>query len=120
MDDAPSLTPSFFTGRLIERLGATSVIMVGLALAAALAAVGLLDTDVTHFRGTLISLGIGWNFGFVGASAMILETHCPEEKARVQSLNDFIVFGTMAVGIRVGCDAVALACPSRVGDPQAG
>ena len=47
---------------------------------------------------TLILLGLGWNFGFVGASAMVLECHRPEEKARVQSFNDFAVFGTMAVG----------------------
>ena len=46
----------------------------------------------------LILLGVGWNFGFVGASAMVLECHLPEEKARVQSFNDFAVFGTMAVG----------------------
>jgi len=90
--------PSFFTGRLIERFGATSVVVAGLALTGTAAAVGLLGVDVAHFWATLILLGVGWNFGFVGASAMVLETHRPEEKARVQSLNDFIVFGTMAVG----------------------
>ena len=51
----------------------------------------------THFWLTLILLGLGWNFGFVGASAMVLECHRPEERTRVQSLNDFIVFGTMAL-----------------------
>ncbi len=90
--------PSFFTGRLIERFGANSVVMAGLALTGASAAVGLLGVDVAHFWATLILLGIGWNFGFVGASAMVLETHRPEERARVQSFNDFVVFGTMAVG----------------------
>ena len=90
--------PSFFTGRLIERFGATAVVVAGLALTGAAAAVGLLGIDVAHFWATLILLGVGWNFGFVGASAMVLETHRPEEKARVQSLNDFIVFGTMAIG----------------------
>ena len=90
--------PSFFTGRLIERFGATSVVVAGLALTGASAVVGLLGIDVAHFWGTLILLGVGWNFGFVGASAMVLETHRPEEKTRVQSLNDFVVFGTMAVG----------------------
>ncbi len=54
--------------------------------------------DVAHFWATLILLGVGWNFGFLGASAMVLECHRPEEKTRVQSLNDFIVFGLMAVG----------------------
>ncbi|MGD9667860.1 MAG: MFS transporter [Hyphomicrobiaceae bacterium] len=90
--------PSFWTGRLITRFGATSVVAVGLALIAVSSAVGLLGIDVAHFWATLILLGIGWNFGFVGASAMVLECHRREEKARVQSLNDFLVFGTMTVG----------------------
>jgi predicted MFS family arabinose efflux permease len=90
--------PSFFTGRLIARFGAPSVMATGLALTAASAATGLMGADVTHFWLTLILLGLGWNFGFVGASALVLECHRPEERTRVQSLNDFIVFGTMALG----------------------
>ena len=90
--------PSFFTGRLIERFGAPRVVAAGLMLTALSAAVGLTGIDVAHFWLTLILLGLGWNFAFVGASAMVLECHRPEEKTRVQSLNDFIVFGTMAVG----------------------
>lgn len=90
--------PSFWTGRLITRFGATKIVAVGLFLTGASSAVGLLGIDVAHFWATLILLGLGWNFGFVGASAMVLECHRPEEKARVQSFNDFAVFGTMAVG----------------------
>lgn len=90
--------PSFFTGRLIARFGAPRVVTAGLALTAASAAVGLTGVDVAHFWLTLILLGIGWNFGFVGASALVLECHRPEERTRVQSLNDFVVFGTMAFG----------------------
>lgn len=90
--------PSFFTGRLITRFGAPRVVMAGLALTAASAAVGLTGVEVGHFWLTLILLGLGWNFGFVGASAMVLECHRPEERARVQSFNDFIVFGTMVFG----------------------
>lgn len=90
--------PSFFTGRLIARFGAPRVIVVGLALLGGSVAVGLTGVDVAHFRLTLILLGVGWNFGFVGASALVLKCHRPEEKAQVQSLNDFIVFGTMAIG----------------------
>lgn len=106
--------PSFFTGRLIGRFGAPSVVTVGLVLTAASAAVGLAGIDVAHFWLTLILLGIGWNFGFVGASALVLECHRPEERTRVQSLNDFVVFGTMALGsfssggllVRYGWDVV--------------
>ncbi len=90
--------PSFWTGRLITRFGAGKVVGVGLFLTGASSAVGLLGVDVAHFWVTLVLLGIGWNFGFVGASAMVLECHRPEEKARVQSFNDFAVFGTMAIG----------------------
>jgi predicted MFS family arabinose efflux permease len=90
--------PSFFTGRLIARFGAPRIVAAGLALTAASAAVGLTGVDVAHFWLTLILLGVGWNFGFVGASALVLECHRPEERTRVQSLNDFIVFGTMALG----------------------
>lgn len=90
--------PSFFTGSLITRFGAGRVVAVGLALIGFSGAVGLAGIDVAHFWGTLILLGVGWNFGFIGASALVLECHRPEEKTRVQALNDFIVFGTMAVG----------------------
>ncbi|MGV3655467.1 MAG: MFS transporter [Noviherbaspirillum sp.] len=90
--------PSFFTGRLIARFGAGLVVAAGLALTGLAATAGLAGVDVAHFWLTLVLLGIGWNFGFVGASALVLECHRPEEKTRVQSLNDFIVFGTMAVG----------------------
>ncbi len=90
--------PSFFTGRLITRFGAPRVVTAGLALTAASATVGLAGVDVPHFWLTLILLGLGWNFGFVGASTLVLECHRPEEKARVQSFNDFAVFGTMAFG----------------------
>lgn len=90
--------PSFFTGRLIARYGAGNIVMLGLILTGLSIVVGLMGGELLHFWGSLILLGVGWNFGFVGASAMVLECHTPEEKTRVQSLNDFIVFGSMAIG----------------------
>jgi len=90
--------PSFFTGRLITRFGAERVAAAGLLLTGISAAVGLGGIDVAHFWWTLILLGLGWNFGFLGASALVLECHRPEERTRVQSLNDFLVFGLMVVG----------------------
>ncbi|WP_343584936.1 MFS transporter [Herbaspirillum sp.] len=90
--------PSFFTGNLIARFGAGRIAIVGLLLTGLAAAVGLGGIDVTHFWWTLVLLGLGWNFGFLGASALVLECHRPEEKTRVQSLNDFIVFSLMAIG----------------------
>ena len=90
--------PSFFTGSLIARFGAARVVACGLLLTAGAAGVGLLGITVLHFDAALVLLGLGWNFGFVGASAMVLECHRPEERTRVQSFNDFLVFGTMALG----------------------
>ncbi|MXP63277.1 MFS transporter [Roseomonas sp. M0104] len=90
--------PSFITGRVIARFGAPRVVSVGLLLTACAAVVGLTGITVGHFWLTLIFLGLGWNFGFVGASAMVVECHRPEERTKVQSLNDFLVFGLMVVG----------------------
>ncbi len=90
--------PSFWTGKLIARFGAARAVAAGLALTGASSLVGLTGSDAAHFWAALVLLGIGWNLGFVGASAMVLDCHRPEEKARVQSFNDFAVFGTMAIG----------------------
>ena len=90
--------PSFFTGSLIARFGAPRIVAAGLLLEAAAAAIGLSGITAMHFWATLIVLGVGWNFGFVGASALVLETHRPEERNKVQAFNDFLVFGMMAVG----------------------
>ena len=90
--------PSFFTGALIARFGADRVVVAGLLITVAAAATGLAGITAAHFTAGLVLLGLGWNFGFVGASAMVLETHRPEERTRVQSFNDFLVFGTMVAG----------------------
>ena len=90
--------PSFFTGKLIARFGAARISVFGIILTAISAAIGFLGEGVYHFYALLILLGIGWNFGFLGASALVLETHKPEEINRAQSFSDFIVFGLMAVG----------------------
>jgi MFS family permease len=89
--------PSFFTGRLIARFGPPRVITTGLLLIAGAAGAGLAGTEIAHFWLSMILLGMGWNFGFLGASALVLECHRPEERTRVQALNDFLVFGTMVV-----------------------
>jgi MFS family permease len=90
--------PSFFTGSLIARFGAPRIVAAGLLLEAAGAAIGLSGITAIHFWATLIVIGVGWNLGFVGASALVLETHRPQERNKVQAFNDFLVFGTMAIG----------------------
>lgn len=90
--------PSFFTGALIARFGAPKVVAAGLLLEAGAAGIGLSGITTMHFWATLIVLGMGWNFSFIGASALVLETHRPQERNKVQAFNDFLVFGMMAIG----------------------
>src|SRR6478672_10244674 len=72
--------PSFMTGSLIARFGARRMVAIGLLLEAAAATIGLTGTTAMHFWATLVVLGVGWNFSFVGASALVLETHRPQER----------------------------------------
>jgi MFS family permease len=90
--------PSFFTGSLIARFGAPAIVALGLVLEAVAATIGLTGITAPHFWATLMVLGLGWNLGFIGASALVLETHQPQEKNKVQAFNDFLVFGMMAIG----------------------
>src|SRR3954466_9006020 len=90
--------PSFFTGSLIARFGAPAIVALGLILEAAGASIGLSGITAMHFWATLFVLGVGWNFAFVGASALVLETHRAQERNKVQAFNDFLVFGMMAIG----------------------
>ena len=89
--------PSFFTGHLIARFGKIAITALGLVLIAASGLLALAGLELLHFWGSLILLGVGWNFGFIGATAMVTDTYTPAERAKVQALNDFLVFGTVAV-----------------------
>jgi len=89
--------PSFFTGSLIARYGVDIIVTIGMALLAACGIVALSGIDLANFWGALILLGLGWNFGFIGATTMLTETYRPEERGKVQGLNDFLIFGSVAV-----------------------
>lgn len=89
--------PSFFTGRLIARFGKEKVTAAGLLLTASAAVVGLSGLSVAHFWITLVLLGIGWNFGFIGATALVTDCYRPQERVKVQAANDFLVFGSVAI-----------------------
>lgn len=90
--------PAFFTGGLIARFGHLAVIGVGLGLIAVCGAIALTGVDLHHFYAALIGLGIGWNFSFIGATSLLGTAHTPAEQAKVQGLNDFLVFAFVAVG----------------------
>lgn len=88
--------PSFVTGHLIARFGKIAITVLGLVLIAGSGLLALAGLELLHFWGSLILLGVGWNFGFIGATAMVTDTYTPAERAKVQALNDFLVFGTVA------------------------
>ncbi|WP_435312084.1 MFS transporter [Primorskyibacter sedentarius] len=85
--------PSFFTGHLIARFGVEKIVAAGLVILAAAGAVALQGVRLENFFIALILLGIGWNFGFIGATSMLAGAHEPHERGRMQGLNDLLVFG---------------------------
>jgi MFS family permease len=89
--------PSFFTGRLIHRFGVEAIIATGLVLLMACGLVALSGIALWQFWTSLILLGLGWNFGFIGATAMIADTYRSSEKGKVQGFHDFVLFGTVAL-----------------------
>jgi MFS family permease len=90
--------PSFFTGHLIARFGTERIIALGLMILAAAGAVAMSGVELEKFFIALVLLGLGWNFGFIGATTMLTSAQRPEERGRLQGLNDLVVFGgvTMA------------------------
>ncbi len=86
-------TPAFFTGHLIVRFGTTKIISAGLVILGCAGLVALSGVALSNFFIALILLGIGWNFGFVGATTLLASAHAPHERGRAQGLNDTIVFG---------------------------
>jgi predicted MFS family arabinose efflux permease len=90
--------PSFITGSLILRYGVFRVMGAGLSLIFACAIIGIAGVTLTHFWVALTLLGVGWNFAFIAATTLVTQCHRPEERNKVQAFNDFLIFGTMAVG----------------------
>ncbi|WP_424977540.1 MFS transporter [Leisingera sp. S232] len=90
--------PSFFTGHLIARFGVEKIVAAGLIILAGAGAVALHGVELENFFAALVLLGLGWNFGFIGATTMLAGAHDSHEKGRMQGLNDLLVFGgvTMA------------------------
>ncbi|MBA4797406.1 MAG: MFS transporter [Rhizobiales bacterium] len=89
--------PSFFTGVLITRFGAEKVVAAGLLILMACAVVAHWGIELWNFWGALVLLGIGWNFGFIGATAIVASSYRPAEADKVQGFHDIILFSTVAL-----------------------
>ncbi|MFY9178947.1 MAG: MFS transporter, partial [Venatoribacter sp.] len=90
--------PSFFTGSLINRFGSRTIILVGGSLLVACNLLAQFGFDFWLFLLALMLLGVGWNFTFIGATALLTKVYAPQEKAQVQGVNDMLVFGFSALG----------------------
>ena len=100
--------PSFFTGHLINRFGVTKIISIGLVLLTTAGLVNLSGMALGNFFVGLILIGVGWNFGFIGATTMLATSHSPSERGKVQGLNDlfvygFVTFASIASGALMNC-----------------
>ncbi len=89
--------PGFFTGSLIQRFGVVRIIVLGGALLLVSVAIALSGESFVHFFIALSLLGIGWNFTFTGGTVLLTEVHTPSERAKVQGMNDFILFSGLAI-----------------------
>ena len=89
--------PSFVTGALIRRLGVLTVMLTGVALNVATVAIALSGISVAHFWVALVTLGVGWNFLYIGGTTLLTETYRPEERAKAQGANDQAIFIMMAL-----------------------
>src|SRR5690606_25200517 len=88
--------PSFFTGHLITRYGTLNVMFAGIAIFLAGIAAALAGVSEWHFRISLTLNGVGWNFLFIGATALVTTCYRPNERGKAQAMNDFLIFGTTA------------------------
>ncbi len=89
--------PSFFTGSLIARFGVLRIMMIGAAALILSVGISVSGIELYQFWWGLVMLGIGWNFLFIGGTTLLGECHTSAEKAKVQGLNDFMVFSTVTV-----------------------
>ena len=89
--------PSFFTGTLVKRFGAPRIMQIGFVLLLGHVGIALLGTEVLHFLSALILLGVGWNFAFIGGTALLTQSYRPAEQLKVQAVNEFAVFGLVAL-----------------------
>jgi MFS family permease len=89
--------PSFFTGHLVKRYGAPRIMQAGFVLLLGHVAIALSGLEFAHFLSALVLLGVGWNFAFIGGTALLTQSYRPAEQLRVQAVNEFSIFGLVAL-----------------------
>jgi len=90
--------PAFFTGHLIHRFGIPAIALMGTAMLVVCGLVAVAGTSLVHFWIALALLGFGWNFMFVAGTTLLTHAYRPEERAKVQGMNEFLIAGSAALG----------------------
>ena len=89
--------PSFFTGNLIQRYGIIKILMVGLMAYIVAMITALAGDRFLHYLAALFLLGLGWNFLYIGGSALVASVATAEEKGRVQGVADLATTSLVAL-----------------------
>ena len=97
--------PSFFTGTLIARLGVLKVMLAGVVTLMAHVLMTWTGTSFQSFATSLVLLGVGWNFLYIGGTTLLTSSYTSAEKSRAQAINDMVIF---AVGLSCSFGAASL------------
>jgi len=89
--------PSFITGRLIRAFGVLPMMLLGALLNLVCIGVALAGIAVANFWWSMVLLGVGWNFLYIGGTTLLTETYRPEERAKAQGANDQAIFIVMVI-----------------------
>jgi predicted MFS family arabinose efflux permease len=90
--------PALFSGMLVSRFGPARIILVGLVLMLGCLVVAFIDRQLMHYWSSLVLLGVGWNFLFLGGTTLLTRTYTTSERFKVQALNDALIFSIQAFG----------------------
>ena len=88
--------PSFFTGSLIARFGASRILWAGLLAYVATIFTALNAIGFWPYWWALTLVGLGWNFLYIGGSSLIARVALPGERGRVQGFADLVLTSTVA------------------------
>ncbi|CAF3928682.1 unnamed protein product [Rotaria sp. Silwood1] len=89
--------PSFISGSLCSWFGSRSIMLTGVIIQLTGTLLFQRGFEISHFNLGLIIIGVGWNFGYVGASALLTQTHRPNEKTKTHSLYEAIVMFSISI-----------------------
>lgn len=89
--------PSIFTAWIVKKLGITRMMIFGLIAYLICIAIAYSGHYLSNYWISLILLGIGWNFLFIGGTTLLPQSYLAHERFKVQAFNEFVVFGTQAI-----------------------